>query len=157
MSKKIIIAGEKSGEHLKNSVVKFMESKGYDFTDVTTEEPMSYIDAGSAVGSAISKKEYDLGIVICGSGMGVNLVANRYPGVYCGLVENVNTAKMARTITNCNVLAMGGNIVAYDLANKMTEAFVETEFGEGFPPEFAERLKQMYEDMEAVDKAAHGL
>ena len=62
---------------------------------------------------------------------------------------------MARTITNCNVLAMGGNIVAYDLANKMTEAFVETEFGEGFPPEFAERLKAMFEEMEAVDKATH--
>ena len=157
MGKKLVIAAEKSGEHLKNSIVKFMEANGYDFTDLTAPEGMSYIDAGSAIGSAISNKEYDLGIVICGSGMGVNLVANRYPGVYCGLVENVNTAAMARSITNCNVLALGGNIVAYDLANKMVEAFVGTEFGQGFSPEMQENLKKMFADMEAVDRKTHGL
>lgn len=155
--KKIIIAGEASALHLKNSVVSFMEKKGYDFTDVTGDQEMSYIAVGSAVGKAVSEKKYDLGIVVCGSGMGVNLVANRYPGVFCGLVENVNTAKMARTITNCNVLAMGGNIVAYDLANRMVEAFVETEFTEGFSPEAAENLKGFFAEMEEVDRVTHGL
>ena len=157
MSKKIVIAAEKSGEHLKNSIVKFLAEKQYDFYDITAPEGMSYIEAGSAIGSAISNKEYDLGIVICGSGMGVCLVANRYPGVYAGLVENLNTATMARTITNCNVLALGGNIVAYDLANKMTEAFIETEFTQGFPPVLAENLKKMFAEMEAVDRKTHGL
>ena len=157
MSKKIVIAGEKSGEHLKDSIVKFLAAKGYDYTDVTAPEGMSYIAAGSAVGSAVSNKEYDFGIVICGSGMGVNLVANRYPGVYCGLVENVNTAAMARSITNCNVLALGGNIVAYDLANKMVEAFLETDFGQGFSPEMKVNLQKMFDEMDAVDKKTHGL
>lgn len=127
MSRKLIVAAESSALHLKNSIVKFLESKGY-----------------------------DLGIVMCGSGMGVNLVANRYPGVFAGLVENINTAKQARSITNCNVLALGGNIVAYDLASKMVEAFVETEFTEGFPPEAAKRLKHYYDEMVQVDRETHG-
>ncbi len=157
MGRKIVIAAEQSGVHLKESIVRFLAEKGYDYTDVTTPEGMSYIQAGSAVGEAISGKVYDLGIVICGSGMGVCLVANRYPGVYAGLVENVNTAAMARSITNCNVLALGGNIVAYDLANKMVEAFLETEFTQGFPPDFAPKLREMFAEMEAVDRKAHRL
>lgn len=156
MSRKLIVAAESSALHLKNSIVKFLESKGYDFTDATGDSQMTYIEAGSVIGKAISNKEYDLGIVMCGSGMGVNLVANRYPGVFAGLVENINTAKQARSITNCNVLALGGNIVAYDLANKMVEAFVETEFTEGFPPEAADRLKHYYDEMVRVDMETHG-
>jgi len=151
MSKKLIVAAEASAMHLKEHTVKFLEQEGYDFTDATGDGLMTYIEAGSVIGKAISSGEYDLGIVMCGSGMGVNLVANRYPGVFCGLVENVNTAAMARSVTNCNVLALGGNIVAYDLASKMIKAFVETEFSQ------AENLRRFYEEMVQVDKETHGL
>ena len=154
MSKKIIIAAEESALHLKEKLAAFMAEKGYDFTDAT-QGAMTYVEVGSAVGKAVSAKEYDLGIVLCGSGMGVNLVANRYSGVYCGLCESLHTAKMARTITNCNVLAMGGNIVAYDLACRMTEAFVETDFTEGFDPATAQDLKNYFAQMETVDGETH--
>ena len=87
--------------------------------------------------------------------MGVNLVANRYPGVYCGLCESLHTAKMARTITNCNVLALGGNIVAYDLACRMVKVFLDTEFGETFSDEAAAGLRKMFAEMEKVDKETH--
>ena len=150
MRKKIIIAAEESALHLKEKLVAFMAEKGYDFTDAT-QGAMTYVE----VGKAVSAKEYDLGIVLCGSGMGVNLVANRYSGVYCGLCESLHTAKMARTITNCNVLAMGGNIVAYDLACRMTEAFVETDFTEGFDPATAQDLKDYFAQMETVDGETH--
>ena len=93
---------------------------------------------------------------MCGTGMGVNLVANRYPGVYCGLCESLHTARMARAITNCNVLALGGNIVAYDLARRMVKTFLDTEFGESFPPEFAARLREKFADMNEVDRKTHG-
>lgn len=157
MSKRVIIAGEESAFHLKEKLVGFMKEKGYDFTDATVNPNMTYIEVGSAVGKAVSAGEYDLGIVVCGSGMGVNLVANRYAGVYCGLVESYDTAKMARTITNCNVLAMGGNIVAYDLACRMLEVFVETEFTEGFGQEKAEMLKGYFKEMNELDHSLHKL
>lgn len=154
MSKKIIIAAESSALHLKEKLVTFMASKGYDFTDATVGE-LTYLQAGNVIGKAISTKQYDFGIVLCGSGMGVNLVANRYPGVFCGLCESLHTAKMARTITNCNVLAMGGNIVAYDLACRMVEAFVETDFTDGFDAGDAALLKDYFAEMESIDLATH--
>ena len=133
----------------------FASGEGYDFTDATSRDDLSYIEAGSIIGESISNGEYSFGIVMCGSGMGVNLVANRYPGVYCGLCESLHTAKMARTITNCNVLALGGNIVAYDLACRMVKAFLDTEFGETFPEDAVPRLRKMFEEMESVDKLTH--
>ena len=148
MSKKIIIAGEESAFHLKEKLVKFMEEKGYDFTDATSTPTMTYMEVGSVVGKAVSLGEYELGVVVCGSGMGVNLVANRYSGVYCGLVESYDTAKMARAITNCNVLA-------YDLACRMLEVFVETEFTEGFDKEKAETLQGYFKQMKELDSSLH--
>lgn len=155
MQPTIILAAEESALHLKDQLVLFMQKKGYDFTDVTKQTSMDYIQAGSAVGKAISEGTFTFGIVLCGSGMGVNLVANRYPRVYCGLCESLHTAKMARTITNCNVLAMGANIVAYDLACRMTEAFVETSFTEGFDDSTAQELKQYFSQMSTVDTQTH--
>ncbi len=153
--KRVLICAEGSAVHLKNAIVGFLTKEGYDFTDATSRDDLSYIEAGSIIGESISKGEYQLGIVMCGSGMGVNLVANRYSGVYCGLCESLHTAKMARTITNCNVLALGGNIVAYDLACRMVKTFLDTEFGDTFPAEDVPRLQKMFAEMDAVDKMTH--
>ena len=153
--KQVIICAEASAVHLKNVLVDFLGKEGYDYTDATERDDLSYIEAGSVIGKSISEGAYRFGIVLCGSGMGVNLVANRYPGVYCGLCESLHTAKMARTITNCNVLALGGNIVAYDLACRMVKAFLDTEFGETFSGETAAGLKEMFAEMEKVDAETH--
>ena len=155
--KKVIICAEASAVHLKNVLTAFLEKEGYDFFDATSRDDLSYIEAGSIIGESISKGEYPFGIVLCGSGMGVNLVANRYQGVYCGLCESLHTAKMARTITNCNVLALGGNIVAYDLACRMVKVFLDTDFGETFSEEAADGLKTMFGKMEEVDRQTHKL
>lgn len=153
--KNVVICAEASAVHLKNVIVEFLSKEGYSFKDATERDNLSYIEAGSIIGKSISEGEYDFGIVLCGSGMGVNLVANRYPGVYCGLCESLHTAKMARTITNCNVLALGGNIVAYDLACRMVKVFLDTEFGETFSDETAAGLGKMFAEMEKVDKETH--
>ena len=155
--KKIAIAAESSAFHLKVKLVEFMKEKGYDFTDLTGDKNMSYIDAGKAVGEAVSSGKYDMAVVVCGSGMGVNLVANRYPGVYCGLCESYDTAKMARTITNCNVLAMGGNFIAYTLACRMLEVFIETEFTEGMDENLSAVLKDAYSEMKELDMKVHNI
>ena len=154
--KKVIGCAEASAVHLKNVIVDFLEKEGYEFTDATSRDDLSYIEAGSIIGENVSRGDYPFGIVMCGSGMGVGLVANRYEGVYCGLCESLHTAKMARTITNCNVLALGGNIVAYDLACRMVKVFLDTEFGETFPEETVPALKRMFEEMKAVDRKEHG-
>ena len=153
--KQVIVCAEASAVHLKKVIVDFLTGEGYDYVDATSRDDLSYIEAGSIVGESISKGEYQFGIVMCGSGMGVNLVANRFSGVYCGLCETLHTAKMARTITNCNVLALGGNIVAYDLACRMVKTFLDTEFCETFPEEAAPGLRKMFAQMDEVDKKTH--
>lgn len=154
MGKKIIIVAESSALDLKDKLVEFMAGKGYEFVDGTDGE-MTYIEAGDKIGKAVSEKKFDFGIVLCGSGMGVNLVANCYPGVYCGLCESPHTAKTARTITNCNVLAMGCNIVAHDLACRMVETFMETDFTEGFDTAEAAKFKEFFAEMEGIDASTH--
>ena len=153
--KKIIICAESSAIHLKKAITAYLTEYGYDYTDATANDNLTYIEAGSIVGEAVSSGEYPLGIVMCGSGMGVNLVANRYKGVFCGLCESLHTARLARTITNCNVLALGGNIVAHDLACQMVRAFLEADFGDGFNEDFVPVLKGLYDDMAAVDDKTH--
>ena len=154
--KKVVVCAEASAVHLKNVIVDFLAQEGYEFFDATSRNDLTYIEAGSIIGESVSKGEYPFGIVMCGTGMGVNLVANRYPGVYCGLCESLHTARMARAITNCNVLALGGNIVAHDLARRMVKTFLDTEFGESFPPESAARLREKFADMNEVDRKTHG-
>ena len=154
--KKVIICAEASAVHLKNVIVDYLAKEGYYFVDATSRDDLSYIEAGSIIGESISKGEYPFGIVMCGSGMGVNLVANRYSGVYCGLCESLHTARLARSITNCNVLALGGHIVAYDLACRMVKAFLDPEFGETFPAEFVPELNKLFKEMDEVDKKTHG-
>ena len=96
--------------------------RGFEVADVGTqslEEPVMYYDVGERFGRALSEGTYQRGIVICGTGMGVNLMVNRFPGVLCGLCESVYAVSRARAINNINVLAMGGFFQAPELGIAM--------------------------------------
>lgn len=156
--KKIIISSDDSAFWLKEKVVEYMASHGYDFVDVSLDENgnmLPYYVAGQRVGEAISSKQYHWGLLFCGSGMGVNMVANRFQDVYCALCESVHTAALSRKINNANVLALGGNIVAPDLACNMVDAFFNTEFLAGFEGEKREFLDDAIVKIAEIDAKAH--
>ena len=135
MDKKIIIGADPGGCELKEAVKEHLIKKGYLVDDVGTkpeEETVEYYDVGYRVASAVSKKEYDRGIVFCGTGMGVSLVANKVPGVYCGVVESVYTARLCRYINNCNMLALGGFLNGKEKACAMADAFLDSDFAPVF-------------------------
>lgn len=141
MSKRAIIACDPGAVSLKDSVKAHLEERGYEVDDVgsTVEAEVPYYEAGRRVGEAVSEKKYKLGFVLCGSGMGVNLVANMFPGVFCAVCESIYSAKLSRAVNDANVLAMGSNLVAPHLANKMVDAFLDTRFLIDYPdgdPEF---------------------
>lgn len=132
--KRIIVSSDSTAYHLKEAVTAHLEKLGYDIVDKSiseTGELLPYYEAGRRVGEAVSSRDFQWGLLFCGSGMGVNIVANRYQDVYCALCESVHTAALARKINNANVLALGGNIVAHDMACAMAETFFATEFLEG--------------------------
>ena len=141
MDKRIIIGADDSGFTLKEAVKEHLLKNGYDVTDVGTlslDEPVVYYEVGRR------------GLLFCGTGMGVNLVANKFPGVYCGLCESVFAAKKCRIINNCNVLAMGGFIVGPKMGIEMAEAFLNTDFSYGFDLATPEFLQNAVKEIDQI-------
>ena len=147
----IIIGADPSGLSLKNVVKEYLLEKGYDVTDVTQDNEQAYYSVGFEVGKAISKKEYDMGFIFCGTGMGVNIVANKFSGVYSALCESVETATLSRKINNANVLAMGGLLITPFLAKQMVDAFLNTEFSYGFSEGSPEYLQNAYQTIQELE------
>lgn len=155
MDKKIILGADPCGFTLKESVKEYLRSKGYDIKDVGTislGEPVDYHKVAYNVGKEIADKKYEKGFLFCGTGMGVSIVANKFPGVYCGLCESVLTAGLCRTINNCNVLSIGGLLTAPYKAIQMVEAFLNTEFSTGFSEADPEYLACAYGEISKLEK-----
>lgn len=153
--KKIVIGSDMSGFTLKEAVKKHLEGLGFEVTDVGTlspDQPVEYYEVGSNLGQAVSSGQFDRGVVICGTGMGVSLIANKYPGVYCGLCESVYAVDRARTFNNINVLGLGGFFAAPELGCKMVDTFLETEWKQGEDAGTAAVLEAAYKYMQELEK-----
>lgn len=123
-----VLASDPSGLVLKNAVKELLLKQGFKVKDLTGEERQNYFDVGFNLGKEMSENDYDFGFVFCGTGMGVNLVANKFSGVFCALCESVETARLSRVVNNANVLAMGGKIVNPEKAKEMALVFISTDF-----------------------------
>lgn len=135
---KVIIASDMSGFHLKEEVRRFLTAEGYEVEDVgqrSEEEPMLYYDAASALARRIQEGAAGKGIVICGTGAGVSMIANKHKGVYCVACESVYTAEKISLINNANVLAMGEKVVSPAMACEMAKSFLDGVWCQGFAPE----------------------
>ncbi|PEF61387.1 hypothetical protein CON35_25550 [Bacillus cereus] len=151
MSMRIIIGADPVGFVLKNAVKDSLQKESIVVTDITETDDVDYYSVGFEVGKAISEGKYDLGFMFCGTGMGVNIVANKFNGVYSALCESVETAALSRKINNANVLAMGGMIVTPYLAKKMVKAFMETEFSYGLAEADPSFLQSAYKTVQNLE------
>ena len=127
---KIIIASDHGGYRLKETLKEGLLSLGYDFFDAGCHgtDSVDYPDYGRAVGEAVSRGEFDRGVVVCGTGIGISIAANKIPGIRAALVHDVTTAKLAAEHNNANVLALGGRLVAQELALEIVQIWLETPF-----------------------------
>ena len=125
---KICIGSDHRGYTLKNKLIEVLEKK-YDIKDLGTysEESTDYPRYGFLVGEAVAKKEYDFGIVICGSGIGISIACNKVKGVRCAKVENAEEAYYTRNDNNSNVVAFSEKM-DFDEALRIIEKFIETPF-----------------------------
>ncbi len=129
--KKIIIGSDKSGFWLKEAVKAYLSEEGYEVTDGGTlkeEEPKPYFEVAEAIAERISKGEFERGILICGTGMGMAIVANKFKGVYASVCENTFAAEKARAINDANVLTLGGWITAEFTGIEIVKTFLATQF-----------------------------
>jgi len=142
---KLAIGSDISGFYLKENIKKYLIKKRYNFDDLGTqklEETIPFFNVASKIALKIQNKEYERGILICGTGAGMAIVANKYKGVYAVAVENVYSAKKCRAINNANIMTMGGWIVAPEMACEMVEEFLTTKFTQGLEDWRQENLKK---------------
>src|SRR5699024_2500782 len=127
---KIGIGSDHGGFELKEEIKKHLKEKDIEYIDYGTNstESVDYPDYGEAVGRAVADKEVDRGVVICGTGIGISMAANKVKGVRCALCGDGFSAKMSRAHNNANVLALGGRITGSELAFDIVDNFIKGEF-----------------------------
>lgn len=130
---KIGIGNDHSALELKAEIIEFVKGKGYEIVDFGTNssESCDYPIYGEAVARAVAAGEVDYGILICGTGLGISLAANKVKGVRAAVCSEPFTAKMSKQHNNCNVLAFGARVVGAELAKMIVDVWLDTEFEGG--------------------------
>lgn len=130
---KIAIASDHGGFELKEIVREYLEGKGYEMMDMGTynTDSVDYPDYGLKAAYEVAAGHAERGIVICGTGIGISISANKVRGIRCALCHDVYSAEMTRAHNDSNVLAMGGRVVGRDLALRIVQAWVESDFEGG--------------------------
>lgn len=127
---RIAIGSDHAGFSVKETIRKYLEGAGYAVSDLgaSSEESVDYPDYGKAVAERVVSKQADLGIAVCGTGIGISIAANKVPGIRAALAHDVNTARLAREHNDANVLALGGRIVTGAAAIEMVQVFLTTAY-----------------------------
>lgn len=130
---KIAIACDHAGYYHKELICGYLDSKGYEILDLGTnsKESVDYPIYGKACGEAVVSGKANRGIVICGTGMGISMAANKVKGVRCALCTDVNMAEMARKHNDSNILAIGGRTTESMVFIAILDKWLETEFEGG--------------------------
>ena len=128
----IALGSDHGGYDLKQVVIGYLKEKGIPYRDFGCMDKNScdYPVFGRAAAEAVASGECEKGIVICTTGIGISMVANKVPGVRCALCQDSYSAKMTRLHNDANMLALGGGIVGPNLALDIVETFLNTEFSE---------------------------
>ncbi len=131
--KVLVIGADHGGFEMKEFLRKKLTEAGYEIKDFGTnsEESVDYPDIIHPLASAINKGEYKRGIILCGSGNGAQITANKYTNVRAALCWNEEQAKLSREHNNANILSLPGRAIDFDLALKMATIFLDTDFEGG--------------------------
>jgi ribose 5-phosphate isomerase B len=127
---KIAIGSDHAGFGLKEEVLSLLKGLAFDIIDCGTNDTSSvdYPDFGEKVSRLVSAGEVDRGILICGTGIGMSMVANKFPNVRASLCNDLFCAKMSRLHNDANVLVLGGRIIGKDLASEIVKTWMSTSF-----------------------------
>lgn len=130
---KIAIGNDHTALEMKNEMKKFLEEKGYEVIDYGTNstESCDYPVYGEKVGSAVATGEADLGLAICGTGVGISLACNKVKGIRCCVCSEPYTAKLSRMHNDSNVLAFGARVIGVEMAKMITEEWLNAEYEGG--------------------------
>lgn len=130
---KIAIGSDHAGFYLKKDLIKYLEEKNIEVKDMGPfdDNRVDYPDYGHAVGHEVVDNKMDFGIVICGSGIGISISANKVKGIRAALCSEPYSARLARHHNDANVLAMGARLIGHDMALEIVDAFLNEKFEGG--------------------------
>ncbi|HHX71070.1 MAG: ribose 5-phosphate isomerase B [Miniphocaeibacter sp.] len=130
---KIAIGSDHGGFELKPALIDYVKELGHEIVDfgVSSGEKANYPDYGIKVAEAVASGEYDAGIVICGTGIGISIAANKVKGIRCACANEVFSAKMAKEHNNANVLALGARVIGEEVAKMAVYQWLNSEFQGG--------------------------
>lgn len=129
----IAVGSDHAGFTLKQALAGHLRESGHTVTDLGTgdEEPVDYPDFGAAVGRAVAAREADVGVCVCGTGIGISIAANKVRGVRAAVVHDVSSARLARAHNDANVVCFGARLMGETTAFDALDAFLATSFDAG--------------------------
>ena len=142
---KVGISNDHAAVELKNSVMEHLKSEGYEVVNYGTDshESYDYPIAGATLAKAVLNKEVDLGIAICGTGVGISIACNKHKGIRACCCSEATSARLTREHNNANIICFGARIVSTELANDIVDAFLKTPFSNG--ERHTKRIRQIVE------------
>lgn len=148
----IALAADSSGFDLKEAIKAHLARAGRVVVDLTPDrhKDVPYYDAAALVATAIQRTHAERGILFCGTGMGVAIVANKFKGIYAGVVESEFAGEHCACINNTNVITLGGMVTASPRAIRIVEAWLKTAFTEGYGDD-AVFLREALEKIAAIE------
>ena len=132
-SKRIVLSSDHAAIDMRQAVAKHVEAKGWEVVDIgpTTPESTHYPKHGEAAAQKVASGECDMGIILCGTGQGIMMAANKVKGIRCGVCSDPFSARMTREHNDANMLSIGARVVGESLAMEIVDAFLDAEFEGG--------------------------
>ena len=133
MSNKIIVGADHFGLPLKQGIIQYLSVLGYEVEDIGVQEntPVDYPDIAATLAEMVAEKQYDRGILVCGTGAGMAIAANKVPGVRAVCAHDPFTAERARASNNAQIITFGSQIIGIEVAKKLLDIWLKSEFQGG--------------------------
>ncbi len=146
--KKVLIASDHAGLNGKEAIKKTLDEMGVEYEDLGTNslDSVDYPDYAERVAKGVASGEAERGILVCGSGIGMEIVANKVPGIRAALAWNEETAKLARQHNDANIVAVGERTTPQETINQIVRAFLTTDFDGGRHERRIEKIKRLEEE-----------
>lgn len=151
---KIALGADSYGFDLKQEVKKYLLDKGLEIEDIGVSDRNSetpYYQTASFVAQQVANHQVNRGILVCGTGMGMAIIANKHPGIYAAVCENAEAARMSRSINNSNILTLGGLVTTPQVAQEIVDTWLTTEFTQGWEFAVQEWLHNSMKDIAQLE------
>lgn len=155
---KIIIGSDNNGYKLKEFIKDVLQKKGVEYSDmgVMSEEPVDYPDIAKKVAGKIAAGEFERGILICGTGIGMAIAANKVKGIRAAVCHDVYSTERARKSNNAQIMALGAQIIGEVYAERLVEIWLQSEFAGGNSARKVEKIMRIELEKHAQNQSSNG-